>query len=299
MDGPHRESPPAATGGRGTSAQEVAGRKRPSADSVADHSATATEIYRRRARHDGPRQKPSTSEQRIKVPVADWLWRTLPEADRHKFTPAPWRQRLSRAEPLEFDGDPDRRAHWLRILRECDGNQADADLRMQREHPLCDPRKRALSLAPSKDWSVRHAAPDPELVRWLHTSRVQFAKVMSDKRNTTCEQCGIHVVLARPRKRIFCSEQCSREWYNAHRPKARHAERVCEECGTIFKPKRTDAQYCSSPCRQAAYRKRGVAVLSDRRNSRSRRAVAIPAILQFSGFSIIRNRLPPVLMEAA
>jgi protein-arginine kinase activator protein McsA len=33
-------------------------------------------------------------------------------------------------------------------------------------------------------------------------------------------------------------------------------ELVCEDCGTTFTATRHDARFCSSPCRQRAYRQR-------------------------------------------
>ncbi len=48
-----------------------------------------------------------------------------------------------------------------------------------------------------------------------------------------------------------CSEQAARE-----RKRAKREPRACEVCGDSFTPNRADARYCSSACRQDAYRKR-------------------------------------------
>lgn len=47
-----------------------------------------------------------------------------------------------------------------------------------------------------------------------------------------------------------------REWRQKNRP--RPTERPCRRCQRPFTPKRSDAAYCSSACRQAAHRQRTV-----------------------------------------
>lgn len=62
-----------------------------------------------------------------------------------------------------------------------------------------------------------------------------------------------------PRVRTFCSEDCRRSVTRveakAKRMKAR-AARPCQACGETFEAGRSDSAYCSSACRQRAYRKR-------------------------------------------
>ena len=42
-----------------------------------------------------------------------------------------------------------------------------------------------------------------------------------------------------------------------HRPhRSRKGPCACETCGAPFTPTRSDGRYCSSPCRQKAYRQR-------------------------------------------
>jgi hypothetical protein len=52
-----------------------------------------------------------------------------------------------------------------------------------------------------------------------------------------------------------CADDARRAEAQATRLAAR-AGTVCATCGGTFTPPRTDARYCSSPCRQRAYRRR-------------------------------------------
>jgi hypothetical protein len=76
-----------------------------------------------------------------------------------------------------------------------------------------------------------------------------------------CEGCGrpvVHDVNRQPPRDAICSEQCCRTVQAAkarERRQSRLRLRVCM-CGIEFKPTRPDARYCSSPCRQKAYRQR-------------------------------------------
>lgn len=60
--------------------------------------------------------------------------------------------------------------------------------------------------------------------------------------------------------RTFCSEACRRQIFQAERKAKRQAERdtskTCPVCRTPFVAQRTDTRYCSSACRQQAYRQR-------------------------------------------
>jgi len=38
--------------------------------------------------------------------------------------------------------------------------------------------------------------------------------------------------------------------------KGRAPLRRCEDCGQMFEPRRSDAMYCSDPCKSRAYRRR-------------------------------------------
>jgi hypothetical protein len=54
--------------------------------------------------------------------------------------------------------------------------------------------------------------------------------------------------------RVFCSERCRR--IASRTPRRQHGPAPCESCSAEFVPARADARYCSSACRQRAYRER-------------------------------------------
>lgn len=59
--------------------------------------------------------------------------------------------------------------------------------------------------------------------------------------------------------RDLCRYGCERDYQNRQQREQRaaaRADRVCETCETTFTPARADGRYCSSPCRQKAYRQR-------------------------------------------
>jgi hypothetical protein len=58
-----------------------------------------------------------------------------------------------------------------------------------------------------------------------------------------------------PRARhVFCCRRCIRAWYR--RPKSIRGPKPCVTCGVPFRAKRCGAKFCSSACRQRAYRQR-------------------------------------------
>ncbi|ODR17161.1 hypothetical protein BHQ23_27320 [Mycobacterium gordonae] len=69
-----------------------------------------------------------------------------------------------------------------------------------------------------------------------------------------CEACGLCVALrADPRReRFVCSNACRQQTYYRA---AEKTKATCDECGSTFTARR-GARYCSSPCRQRAYRAR-------------------------------------------
>jgi hypothetical protein len=77
-----------------------------------------------------------------------------------------------------------------------------------------------------------------------------------------CEGCGRIVNEARWRPRRFCSRICE-DGYYAEQRRARRAEaragRRCDVCAELLDAGRADARYCSSACRQKAYRRRRAA----------------------------------------
>lgn len=57
----------------------------------------------------------------------------------------------------------------------------------------------------------------------------------------------------------ICCEACTpaaRATAARQRRSDERGTRLCETCGEVFEPARNDARFCSSPCRQRAYRKR-------------------------------------------
>jgi hypothetical protein len=66
------------------------------------------------------------------------------------------------------------------------------------------------------------------------------------------------------RRRHYCCDRCRRAGESAYqaeiarqnRAEVRGLSRPCVTCGEHFEPSRNDSQYCSSPCRQKAYRRR-------------------------------------------
>jgi len=63
---------------------------------------------------------------------------------------------------------------------------------------------------------------------------------------------------AEPALRVFCSDRCARTTFNAE-SKAKRADRDpvdCPACGERVDSRRRDSRYCSSACRQRAYRAR-------------------------------------------
>jgi hypothetical protein len=78
-----------------------------------------------------------------------------------------------------------------------------------------------------------------------------------------CEGCGrtVHTEWSRRLcRRTFCCEVCEVKARCGEardkRRQARGATRVCEQCGETFELTRSDARYCSGPCKQVAYRLR-------------------------------------------
>lgn len=73
---------------------------------------------------------------------------------------------------------------------------------------------------------------------------------------THCAYCGDEIPNAFRRK--YCSYRCANDAYIARRREKQEAarEKVCAVCGERFNAKRKDAVYCSSACKQKAYRQR-------------------------------------------
>ena len=84
-----------------------------------------------------------------------------------------------------------------------------------------------------------------------------------------CDGCGrpVHYEWSlRHRRRALCCNACGKRAQNraerAARAEARGTRR-CPTCAETFEPARADAKFCSSPCRQKAYRRRVTADKAD------------------------------------
>ena len=75
-----------------------------------------------------------------------------------------------------------------------------------------------------------------------HGCRRVFYTMVSSKKYCNYNTCGMKAHRLRQR---------ARRWQNRR-------DTICLECGKLFTPQRSDAKYCSSACRQKAYRSRKV-----------------------------------------
>ena len=84
----------------------------------------------------------------------------------------------------------------------------------------------------------------------------QLSGVQPDVARAACPGCGRALVVVRvarsgPLARVpYCSESCARSRATSR------SRNACASCGAQFDATRSDARYCSSACRQRAYRLR-------------------------------------------
>jgi hypothetical protein len=90
-----------------------------------------------------------------------------------------------------------------------------------------------------------------------------MASAITGGRETTCAACGCRMrdyrlgLWVRRQPPVMCSIVCAQRTRRANRRRRQPRMRTrCAVCGTSFTPKRTDARYCGSACRQRAYRQR-------------------------------------------
>jgi hypothetical protein len=80
------------------------------------------------------------------------------------------------------------------------------------------------------------------------------------QRATPCETCGRPVVQGwhATRTHTFCCERCARHAGNLRQAErtAVDLHRICPCCGGAFEARRRDTRWCSSFCRERAYRQR-------------------------------------------
>jgi hypothetical protein len=111
---------------------------------------------------------------------------------------------------------------------------------------------------------LRIAVPvAPFVLRWRMHVLCKRCSPKRDYENGKCEGCARLVRMVRNRRRrrhVFCSEACEVNVQSARartaRAEVRGASKPCQLCGEHFEPTRKDSCYCSSACRQKAYRRR-------------------------------------------
>lgn len=76
-------------------------------------------------------------------------------------------------------------------------------------------------------------------------------------RKIICKGCGRVFYTQIPTKKYCLYSLCGNLGYRKELKQRRleqRQDRVCKSCGKTFTPKRSDAVYCSSACRQRAFR---------------------------------------------
>lgn len=60
------------------------------------------------------------------------------------------------------------------------------------------------------------------------------------------------------RRHVFCSEKCERDHYSTvqREKRLRARQKECNECGKAFTAPRSDTKFCTTTCKQKAYRAR-------------------------------------------
>ena len=116
----------------------------------------------------------------------------------------------------------------------------------------------------------RELSPDESVIRTKIAGKTTIIGIdaanSSEKRwhtrAETCRVCNRQVFIISDkikRQSIFCCknhELIFAATLSRVKRDLKRGDATCKHCGQQFKPKRTDSAYCSSPCRQAAYRKR-------------------------------------------
>lgn len=94
-------------------------------------------------------------------------------------------------------------------------------------------------------------------VHWRPNNTCELYDVLGDAQG--CLGCGRPVVFGdlRRRKHAVCSQRCRIDAQRRERADYMASRRhTCTNCGEEYEPTRADSQYCSSACRQKAYRDR-------------------------------------------
>jgi hypothetical protein len=93
--------------------------------------------------------------------------------------------------------------------------------------------------------------PEPRRWEWWRWARQPLP----------CETCGRRVMQRTPlRYHTFCSPRCASRYHTARERAVRQQrpilDKVCDGCNGSFRATRADTAYCTSACRQRAYRLR-------------------------------------------
>jgi hypothetical protein len=118
----------------------------------------------------------------------------------------------------------------------------------------------ALDIEDARWWMSLDSNPGislPIALSELPTSKVLWSPTRGGWRLHLCRGCGRWMFLTGHDSAVFrcCSARCYKR-ASRKRTKGRLSDVTCNGCGESFTPKRADARYCSSACRQRAYRGR-------------------------------------------
>jgi len=115
-------------------------------------------------------------------------------------------------------------------------------------------------------WGERREWDDPGwdgLCRCAARLVESYSGIVDGEPYSRCEGCGRLLGRTNYWPESTCSDECAQSARNQRRRVAR-TERRCEECESVFTPPRADTKYCSSACRQKAYRSRVAAEVPER-----------------------------------
>ncbi len=100
-------------------------------------------------------------------------------------------------------------------------------------------------------WGLQEWQKDPPYVWPYRCPRCGYVA------GRTCD-CGVRFVTFSDVRRRYCGAVCAARGATARarERRATRRERICRRCHEPFTGRRRDASYCSSACRQAAYRHR-------------------------------------------
>ena len=143
-------------------------------------------------------------------------------------------------------------ARWGRNCGEC-GRELLADEKIHRRNYT----RKAVSLFREVYTDVFAVAPT--CVACAETTGGHHSVGWGPQIVVGCAGCHRPMVTGRDsvRRHPVCSIECLYRFRKDERARwAVKPKRLCETCGTAYRPKRADARYCSPACRQKAYRRR-------------------------------------------